>query len=337
MGTQSHPVNTKTPIDLSVVIPVYNEAENLEVLCQEFTDTLSAWGRPFEILLVDDGSSDGSFDVLQRLQAADPRLRVIQFRRNFGQTAAFAAGFAHARGRLIATADGDLQNDPRDLPAMVARLDAGAFDIVCGWRKDRKDTFINRRLPSIIANRLISWATGVRLNDCGGSLKVFRAEVVKPLKLYGEMHRFLPALASEMGVRITEQVVNHRARRFGRTKYGISRTIRVVLDLVTVKFLLSYSTRPLQMFGLFGSLMGLLGGGLLAFLAYMRITRGWSADGPILLMGVLLVFTGVQLLTIGLLAELQARTYHESQGKPIYVVRQVLESPPPAKTPGAGV
>ncbi|MCR4375394.1 MAG: glycosyltransferase family 2 protein, partial [Acidobacteria bacterium] len=229
-------------MDLSVVIPVYNEAENLEALCQEFTDTLAAWGRPFEILLVDDGSSDGSFDVLKRLQVADPRLRVIQFRRNFGQTAAFAAGFAHARGQLIATADGDLQNDPRDLPAMVARLDAGDFDIVCGWRKDRKDTFINRRLPSIIANRLISWATGVRLNDYGCSLKVFRAEVVKPLKLYGEMHRFLPALASEMGVRIAEQVVNHRARRFGRTKYGISRTIRVMLDLVTVKFLLSYST-----------------------------------------------------------------------------------------------
>lgn len=337
MGTQSTPVNSDTPLDLSVVIPVFNEAENLEALCQEFTDTLSAWGRPFEVLVVDDGSSDGSFEILHRLQAADSRLRVIQFRRNFGQTAAFAAGFAHARGRLIATADGDLQNDPRDLPAMVARLDAGDFDIVCGWRKNRKDTFINRRLPSIVANRLISWATGVRLNDYGCSLKVFRAEVVKPLKLYGEMHRFLPALASEMGVRIAEQVVHHRARRFGRTKYGISRTIRVVLDLVTVKFLLSYSTRPLQIFGLFGSLMGAAGGALLAFLAYMLITRGWSADGPILLMGVLLVFTGVQLLTVGLLAELQARTYHESQGKPIYVVRQVLESPPPAKTPGAGV
>lgn len=342
MGAQRHTVNSDTPIDLSVVIPVYNEAENLEALCKEFTDTLGQWGRSFEILLVDDGSTDGSFAILRKLQAADPRLRVIQFRRNFGQTAAFAAGFAHARGRLIATADGDLQNDPRDLPAMVARLEGqghadGEFDIVCGWRKDRKDTFINRRLPSVLANRLISWATGVRLNDYGCSLKVFRAEVVKPLKLYGEMHRFLPALASEMGVRIAEQVVNHRARQFGRTKYGISRTIRVVLDLVTVKFLLSYSTRPLQIFGLFGSLMGAAGGVLLAFLAYMRITRGWSADGPILLMGVLLVFTGVQLLTIGLLAELQARTYHESQGKPIYVVRQVLEGTPPAKTPGAGV
>ncbi len=319
-------------VDLSVVIPVYNEAENLEALCREFTETLGAWGRSFEVILIDDGSTDGSFEILRRLQAADPRLRVIQFRRNFGQTAAFAAGFAYARGRLIATADGDLQNDPRDLPAMVERLEAGEFDIVCGWRKDRKDTFINRRLPSILANRLISWATGVKLNDYGCSLKVFRAEVVKPLKLYGEMHRFLPALASEMGVRIAEHVVNHRARQFGRTKYGISRTVRVVLDLVTVKFLLSYSTRPLQMFGLLGSIMGLAGGVLLAFLGYMRLTRGWSADGPILLLGVLLVFTGVQLLTIGLLAELQARTYHESQGKPIYVVRQVIESADPART-----
>lgn len=330
MDRQSAPVNPQTPVDLSVVIPIYNEAENIEALCREFTEALAAWGRSFEILLVDDGSRDGSFEILRRLQSADSRLRVIQFRRNFGQTAAFAAGFAYARGGLIATADGDLQNDPRDLPAMVARLEgqgeSAEVDIVCGWRKDRKDAFINRRLPSILANRLISWATGVRLNDYGCSLKVFRAEVVKPLKLYGEMHRFLPALASEMGVRIAEHVVNHRPRRFGKTKYGISRTIRVVLDLVTVKFLLSYSTRPLQMFGLFGAMMGGAGGILLAFLAYMWATQNWAADGPILQLGVLLVFTGVQLLTIGLLAELQARTYHESQGKPIFVVRQVLET-----------
>jgi len=337
MDRLSQPVYTQTPIDLSVVIPIFNEAENLEALCREFTETLTAWGRPFEILLVDDGSQDGSFEILRRLQAADPRLRVIQFRRNFGQTAAFAAGFKYARGRLIATADGDLQNDPRDLPAMVARLegkgvggsptDSGEFDIVCGWRKDRKDAFINRRLPSVLANRLISWATGVRLNDYGCSLKVFRAEVVKPLKLYGEMHRFLPALASEMGVRIAEQVVNHRARQFGRTKYGISRTIRVVLDLVTVKFLLSYSTRPLQMFGLLGVLMGGAGGLALAYLAYVKFF-GQEAigDRPLLMFGILLVFTGVQLLTIGLLAELQARTYHESQGKPVFAVRQVLET-----------
>lgn len=320
--------------DLSVVIPVYNEAENVEALCQEFVERLDAWGRPYEILVIDDGSRDGTFELLKAIQARTPQIRVIQFRRNFGQTAAFAAGFAYARGRLIATADGDLQNDPADLPAMIARLegqapdDNGEYDIVCGWRKDRKDTFINRRLPSILANRLISWSTGVRLNDYGCSLKVFRAEVVKPLRLYGEMHRFLPALASEMGVRIAEQVVNHRARRFGRTKYGISRTIRVVLDLVTVKFLLSYSTRPLQMFGLIGLVMGGLGGAILLYLTFIRFVLEQAiSDRPLLIFGILLVFTGVQLLTVGLLAELQSRTYHESQGKPIYVVRQVVEAP----------
>jgi glycosyltransferase involved in cell wall biosynthesis len=321
-------------VDLSVVIPIFNESENVEALCREFVETLDAWGRPYEILLVDDGSTDDSFARLTRLQQQWPQLRVIQFRRNFGQTAAFAAGFAYARGQLIATADGDLQNDPRDLPAMVARLEGTAaddptsYDIVCGWRKDRKDTFINRRLPSILANRVISWATGVRLNDYGCSLKVFRAEVVKPLRLYGEMHRFLPALASHMGVRIAEQVVNHRARQFGTTKYGISRTVRVMLDLMTVKFLLSYSTRPLHIFGLVGIVMGGLGAAILGYLAYIKYFGPASiGDRPLLLFGILLVFTGVQLLTVGLLAELQARTYHESQGKPIYVVRQVLETP----------
>ncbi len=325
-------------VDLSVVIPIYNEAENVEALCREFIETLDAWGRPYEVLLVDDGSADDSYARLAKLQARHPQLRVIQFRRNFGQTAAFAAGFAYARGRLIATADGDLQNDPRDLPAMIARLEGQApgdpttYDIVCGWRKDRKDTFINRRLPSILANRLISWATGVPLHDYGCSLKVFRAEVVKPLRLYGEMHRFLPALASHMGVRIAEQVVNHRARQFGKSKYGISRTIRVMLDLVTVKFLLSYSTRPLQMFGLMGVVMGGAGGVILLYLTWLKyFGQQGIGDRPLLLFGILLVFTGVQLLTVGLLAELQARTYHESQGKPIYVVRQVLETP--ADTP----
>jgi glycosyltransferase involved in cell wall biosynthesis len=316
-----------TPIDLSIVIPVRNEAPALTELCDELTRALKAYGRSYEIIVIDDGSTDESFTILRRLQAVDPRLRVIRFRRNFGQTAAFAAGFDHARGRIIVTSDGDLQNDPNDIPALVDMIDRGR-DIACGWRKSRKDPFWSRRLPSIVANWLISTSTGVRLHDYGCSLKAFRAEVIKPLKLYGEMHRFLPAIASEQGVSIGEVVVNHRARRYGRSKYGISRTVRVVLDLVTVKFLLSYATRPLQIFGLIGLLMGLPGAAILAWLGYIRLT-GQEAIGnrPLLLLGILLVFTGVQLVTIGLLAELQARTYHESQNKPIYVIRDVLESP----------
>ncbi len=237
--------------ELSIVIPVHNESPNIKPLYDELTQTLGQYGRSYELLIVDDGSTDDSFEQLAALQARDPRLRVIRFRRNFGQTAAFAAGIAHARGRLVVTADGDLQNDPRDIPAMVALIEQGN-DIVCGWRKDRKDTFVTRRVPSVMANKLISWATGVPLHDYGCSLKVFRAEVVKPLRLYGEMHRFLPAIASQIGVQIAEMVVNHRPRRAGVTKYGLSRTIRVILDLATVKFLLSYSTRPLQIFGLVG-------------------------------------------------------------------------------------
>jgi glycosyltransferase involved in cell wall biosynthesis len=315
--------------DLSVVIPVYNEEANLDALYRELTETLASSGRSYEIVLVDDGSQDGSFQRLAAIQAADPRVRVIQFRRNFGQTAAFAAGFAAARGRLIVTSDGDLQNDPRDIAGMVDRLEREEADIVCGWRKDRKDAWLNRRLPSVMANRLISWATGVHLNDYGCSLKVFRSEVVKPLRLYGELHRFLPALASEMGVRIIEQPVNHRARVAGRSKYGISRTIRVMLDLVTVKFLLSYSTRPLQMFGLIGGVMGGVGTTILGYLGFMRLTQEiypLTERLPLLMFGILLGFTGVQLVTVGLLAEMQARTYHESQGKPVYVIRRVLEA-----------
>jgi glycosyltransferase involved in cell wall biosynthesis len=312
--------------DLTVVIPIRNESPNLRKLYEEFVSVLGPWGRPFELVIVDDGSTDDSFAILSELQARDARLRVIRFRRNFGQTAAFSAGFRFARGRLIATADGDLQNDPRDLPRMVDLIDQG-HDIVCGWRKDRKDTLLTRRLPSMMANRLISWATGVQLHDYGCSLKVFRAEVVKPLRLYGEMHRFLPAIASEIGVSITEVVVNHRAREHGVSKYGLSRTVRVILDLVTVKFLLSYSTRPLQIFGLIGGVMLFVGLLVSSYLAYQRL-MGYQAlaNRPLLLFGVLLIFTGVQLVTIGLLAELQARTYHESQDKPVYVIREVRES-----------
>jgi glycosyltransferase involved in cell wall biosynthesis len=251
---------------------------------------------------------------------------VIRLRRNFGQTAAFAAGFAHARGQLIVTADGDLQNDLRDIPRMVAKLEEG-YDIVCGWRKDRKDR-LSRRLPSVVANALISRATGVRLHDTGCSLKIFRAEVVKSLRLYGEMHRFLPAIASEQGVRIAEVVVNHRARRHGRSKYGLSRAVTVVLDLATVKFLLSYSTRPLQIFGLVGLLMGLAGTLITGYLGYVKLfNQEGIGNRPLLLLGILLVFTGVQLVTLGLLGEMQARTYHESQGKPTYYIRELLDTP----------
>ena len=313
--------------EISVVIPMRNEAPNVEELYAELTTTLEGFGRRYEIIAIDDGSTDETFEVLARLQSRDARLRVIRFRRNFGQTAAFAAGFAHARGRFIVTSDGDRQNDPRDIPGMIEA--AQDFDIVAGWRKNRKDAFLNRRLPSMIANWIISLATGVKLHDYGCSLKVFRAEVVKPMKLYGEMHRFLPAIASEMGVTITEREVHHRARMHGTSKYGISRTIRVILDLLTVKFLISYSTRPLHIFGLLGVVMGFLGMLVCGWLAYVKyFGHQGIGDRPLLLFGILLIFTGVQLVTLGLLAEMQARTYHESQDKPVYVIREIRESIP---------
>lgn len=314
-------------IALSVVIPVKNESPNLTPLYDELTAVLSAWGHAYELLFIDDGSTDDSFEVMAGLAARDPRVRAIRFRRNFGQTAAFSAGFKHARGGVIVTSDGDRQNDPHDIPMLVARLAEG-FDIVCGWRRDRKDKLISRRIPSVIANRLISRATGVPLHDYGCSLKAFRAEVVKPLRLYGEMHRFIPAIASEMGVRVAEVVVNHRARTHGTSKYGISRTVRVVLDLLTVKFLLSYSTRPLQMFGLIGLTLGGLGLVITGWLAVLRLFFSQPiGDRPMLLLGILLIFIAVQFITLGLLAEVQTRTYHESQGKPTYVIREMVEHP----------
>ncbi len=312
--------------ELSVVIPMRNESPNVARLYAELTSALEAFGRPYEVIVVDDGSTDDTFDRLAALQLRDPRIRVIRFRRNFGQTAAFSAGFAHARGRYVITADGDLQNDPADIPRMVETLERGP-DIVAGWRKERKDSFFNRRLPSMIANWIISRATGVKLHDYGCSLKVFRAEVVKPMNLYGEMHRFLPAIASEQGVVIEEQVVNHRPRVHGASKYGISRTIRVVLDLLTVKFLISYSTRPVQIFGLIGIALGTVGAAILGWLAYVKYFQHEGiGDRPLLLFGILLIFTGVQLLTLGLLGEMLARTYHESQSKPTYVIREVRET-----------
>jgi glycosyltransferase involved in cell wall biosynthesis len=314
--------------EISVVIPLRNESPNVDELHRELTTVLQGFGRPFEIIAIDDGSTDDTFARLAALQRTDHRLRVIRFRRNFGQTAAFAAGFAYARGQYIVTSDGDLQNDPQDIPGMIEILERGS-DIVAGWRKDRKDPFLNRRLPSMIANTIISYSTGVKLHDYGCSLKVFRAEVVKPLKLYGEMHRFLPAIASELGVTIVEKVVNHRPRRHGTSKYGISRTIRVVLDLLTVKFLISYSTRPLHIFGLLGMAMWSLGAAICAWLAWVKFAQHEGiSNRPLLLFGILFILTGVQLVTTGLVAEMLSRTYHESQDKPIYAIREVLDAEP---------
>ncbi|HVD92095.1 MAG TPA: glycosyltransferase family 2 protein [Vicinamibacterales bacterium] len=314
--------------EISIVVPMRNESPNVERLYRELTSSLAELGRSYEILAIDDGSRDDTFELLARIQVKDSRVRIIRFRRNFGQTAAFAAGFKHARGRYIVTLDGDNQNDPADIPGMIQMLEQQDLDIVCGWRKDRKDSFVNRRLPSMIANAIISYATGVKLHDYGCSLKVFRAEVVKAMKLYGEMHRFLPAIASEFGVEIGEKVVNHRPRTHGKSNYGITRTFRVLLDLMTVKFLSSYSTRPLQMFGGVGVMMGAAGVLICAWITYQRFFGYQSANRPLLIVGGIMALGGVILIMNGLLAEMLSRTYHESQDKPTYAIREIRETLP---------
>ena len=312
--------------EVSVVIPVYNEVENVPDLHRELTRALETMGRPYEIIVVDDGSRDGTLERLLEIEAADPRLRVLRLRRNFGQTAAFSAGFDHARGDVVVTSDGDLQNDPADIPMVVAKLEEG-FDMVCGWRHRRQDTF-SRRLPSQVANRLISWATGVRLHDYGCSLKAMRAEVVKGIRLYGEMHRFIPAVASWMGVSLAEVKVNHRPRTRGSSKYGLGRTLRVLLDLFTVKFLLNYGTRPAHLFGFMGLSAGGAGALILLYMAWLKLVEDEAIGGrPLLFLGGLLFLTGVILVNFGLMAELLVRTYHESQGKPIYVVKEMRPEP----------
>lgn len=311
-------------MDLSIVIPVYNEVENLRPLYDELCQVLDTLGRSSEIVFVDDGSRDGSLEVLTGLHQADKRVVVVSFRRNFGQTAAMAAGFDHAAGEIVVTMDADMQNDPRDIPALLAKIEQG-FDVVTGWRFDRKDAFFSRRLPSVLANRLISKVTGVALHDYGCTLKAFRREVITGINLYGEMHRFIPAIASGMGIDIAEIKVNHRPRKFGASKYNITRTIRVLLDLFTVKFLLSYATRPLHVFGTFGLASGGLGAGITLWLVFQRQMYGMSmGNRPMLFFALLLLFMAMQFISLGLMAELQVRTYHESQNKPIYAVRKLL-------------
>lgn len=309
---------------ISVVIPLLNEEENIPLLYKELHDVLGSGKDDYEMLFIDDGSKDKSLEILKELQSKDQHLVIVSFRRNFGQTAAMAAGFDYASGDVIVTMDADLQNDPRDIPLLLSKISEG-HDVVTGWRYKRKDAFLNRRLPSIIANRIISKATGVNLHDYGCTLKAFRKEVIKSVKLYGEMHRFIPAIASGMGIDFTEVKVNHRPRRFGTSKYGISRTIRVILDLLTVKFLLSYATRPIQVFGL----IGIFSGGLGFIIALIMVIQRQFfkiplADRPMLFLAILLIFIGIQFISIGLIAELQARTYHESQNKPVYHIKRVF-------------
>ncbi len=310
--------------DLSIVVPFYNERGNLRRLHEECIAALAPLGREFEILLVDDGSTDGSSEVAEALATEDHRVKYLQLTRNFGQTAALSAGFAHARGRVYVALDADNQNDPADIPRLLAKLDEG-FDVVSGWRRNRRDKLLTRRIPSKIANKLLSLVTGVRLRDYGCSLKAYRAEFIDAIGLYGEMHRFIPAYAHMAGARVTELEVNHRPRTQGSSKYGMIRVFKVLIDLVTVKFLSSYATKPGYLFGGTGALLCI--GGLLsaAEVIVEKLSIGTFAHkNPFLLLAVFLFSIGLQLIMMGLIAELLIRTYHESQGKPTYLVRRMV-------------
>ncbi|MGB7565593.1 MAG: glycosyltransferase family 2 protein [Prochlorococcaceae cyanobacterium] len=310
--------------EVSIVVPLFNEAESLPLLVEKLLASLRPQGRSFELVLVDDGSVDATASVLAQLADVTPELVAVLLRRNYGQTAAMAAGFDASCGELIVTLDGDLQNDPADIPLLLERLGEG-FDLVSGWRHQRQDGALNRLLPSKIANRLIARVTGVKLHDYGCSLKAYRREVIADMNLYGELHRFLPALAFIEGARITEVKVQHHARRFGRSKYGLDRTFRVLMDLLTVTFMKRFLTRPMHVFGL-GGLVGIGAGLLIALhLSYAKVVLNQDiGTRPLLMVAVLAILTGVQLFCFGLLAELQMRTYHESQGRPIYRVRATL-------------
>lgn len=314
-------------LELSVVIPVYNEEDSVQKLYEEIVEAVCSI-ESYEIIFVDDGSTDSSPSFLGNIQQHDSRVRVIRFRGNFGQTAALSAGIEHSRGRIIVPLDADGQNDPGDIPKLIEELEKG-YDIVSGWRKDRHDTFLTRRLPSMIANKLISKITGVKLHDFGCTLKAYRSESIKEINLYGEMHRFIPVLANWSGEKVTEMEVNHRARTTGKTKYGLSRTFKVVLDLITIKFLMSFSTKPIYVFGGLGvlSLLGAFLSGLVVFYQKFISAQHLSMNrNPLLFLAALLITTAVQFILMGLLAEILVRTYHESQDRKIYVIDKIYES-----------
>lgn len=313
-------------MDLSLVIPIYNEAENIPLLINAITNSLKETNLIYEIICVDDGSIDGTVEVLKDTAKNNPHVKAIILRRNYGQTPAMSAGFANATGKIIVTLDGDLQNDPADIPLLVTKLEEG-YDLVSGWRKNRQDDTLTRLLPSKIANLIISKITGVKLNDYGCSLKAYRSELIADMNLYGELHRFLPALAYIEGAKITEIPVNHHARRFGKSKYGLGRTFRVIMDLLTVFFMKTFLTRPMHVFGFFGLFSLILGVIIGTYLTFLKLGLGQSiADRPLLILCVLLILTGVQLFSFGLLGELLMRTYHESQQRPIYRIRETINN-----------
>ena len=312
------------PMDISVVIPFLNEAPNLEPLCDELKASLDSLGKTYEVLMIDDGSTDDGVDILEQYRAKMPEIKVISFRRNFGQTAAMVAGLDFAEGDVIVTMDADRQNDPADIGKMVEKVEQG-YDMACGWRHDRQDTYISRKLPSMLANKLISKITDVTLHDYGCTLKAMTKDLAKRITLYGEMHRFIPAVASGVGAKITEVKVNHRPRTEGESKYGISRTFRVILDLITVKFLLRFHSRPLHFFGLPGLVLGGVGGVLITYLTIARVFFDMPlSDRPILLFAFMLLIIGLQFVLFGLIGEMQTRTYYESQNKPIYHVKRTV-------------
>lgn len=314
----------KRAVEYSVVIPAYNEEENLELLYRRLKEVLDKFKKPYELVFIDDGSVDKSFSILERLHWRDKNVKVIKLKRNFGQTAAIAAGFELAQGEIVITLDADLQNDPRDIPRLLNKMKEG-YDLVSGWRKNREDPFFSKKLPSFFANRLIASFTGVNIHDYGCTLKVYRKEVVKNIRLYGEMHRFIPALAHWMGATITELPIRHHPRKYGRSKYSLSRIIKVALDLITVKFLVSYQTKPIYIFGTMGTFL-VFAGGLAAIVTLVeKFFYGvWVHRNPMALLMVFFVILGIQFIMMGLLAEISIRTYHESQKKPIYFIDKIL-------------